>query len=143
LEVALRPKPPEGKVFGAGLRKHLTRPAAEMLATRLLTDPLARTLVLCRDSDPAARNAALYEIAELLHLAGGIPWVSAASDPPTASALNHFTFVLSARGIRSDNSWMLLDSAAERPMLPRAAGREKVYAAIEQGYAAGAAYSAR
>jgi len=113
--------------FGDGIHKHLTFPALETLATRIMTDPTSRTLLLCRNTTPEARNATLNLVYELLGWACGLPLPSAISEAPRASALNFFNLVVSPRGVRADSSWAILESALSESVLPRVLDRDDVY----------------
>lgn len=113
--------------FGDGIHKHVTFPAIETLATRIMTDPTSRTLLLCRNTTPDARNATLNLIYELLGWACGLPLFTAISEAPRASALNFFNFVVAARGVRADSSWAILESALSESVLPRKLDRDDVY----------------
>ncbi len=113
--------------FGAGIHRHLTFPALETLATRIMTDPTSRTLLLCRNTTPEARNATLNLIFELLGWACGLPLFTAISEAPRSSALNFFNLVVAARGVRADSSWAILESALSESVLPRVLDRDEVY----------------
>ncbi|MGI0149115.1 MAG: hypothetical protein ACREDF_06255 [Thermoplasmata archaeon] len=113
--------------FGYGIHKHLTFPALETLATRIMTDPGSRTLLLCRNTTPEARNSTLNLIFELLGWACGLPLLTAISETPRASALNFFNLVIAPRGVRADSSWAILESALSDPILPRVLDRDEVY----------------
>lgn len=128
--------PPEGFRLGGGLRQHLTRAAVETIATRRLTEADGRTLVLCRDTLPPIRNEVLFRLIELLNLGANIQGFTAMSDSPTASALNSFDLVVAPRGLRADNSWVVVEAGLPAAPLPRAPKAEWVYAAIEESYAA-------
>jgi len=113
--------------FGDGIHKHLTFPALETLATRIMADPSSRTLLLCRNTMPDARNTTLRLIFELLGWACGLPLFTAISDSPRASALNFFNLVVAPRGARADSSWAILESALAQSVLPRVDDRDDVY----------------
>ena len=113
--------------FGDGIHKHLTFPALETLATRIMTDPTSRTLLLCRNTTPDARNATLNLVFELLGWACGLPLLTAISEAPRASALNFFNLVIAPRGVRADSSWAILESALADSVLPRVLDRDEVY----------------
>jgi hypothetical protein len=113
--------------IGSGIHKHLTFPAIETLATRIMSDPTSRTLLLCRNTTPDARNATLNLIIELLVWGCGLPMLTAISEAPRASALNFFTLVIAARGVRADSTWAILESALAQPVLPRVLDRDEVY----------------
>ena len=127
LQVPTRPEATGRHQFGAGINKHLTFPALETLATRIMTDPNSRTLLLCRNTTPEARNATLNLVIELLGWACGLPLLTAISDAPRASALNFFTLVIAPRGVRADSSWAILESSLAESVLPRALDRDEVY----------------
>ena len=134
LKVPARSREAGGLFFGSGVHRYLTFPALETLATRMMTDPRSRTLLLCRDSTPDTRNTTLCLVVELLNWACGIPPFSAISDAPTASAMNFFRLVVAPRGVRADASWALLESAAIAPALPRVSGRDQVYEALAEAF---------
>lgn len=129
LKIPLRPEdePPR---FGEGIHKHLTFAALETLATRVMKDAASRTLLLCRNSTAEARNQTLLLLVELLAFKCGLPLFTAISDPPRASALNHFNLVIAQRGVRADSSWAILESALTEHVLPRVLDREEVYRAL-------------
>lgn len=127
LKIPLRPETEGRPHFGAGIHRHLTFPALETLATRVMTDPNSRTLLLCRNTVPDARNATLNLLLELLGWACGLPVVTAISDAPRASALNFFNLVIAPRGVRADSSWAILESNLAEPVLPRVLDRDEVY----------------
>ena len=116
--------------LGFGIHKHLTLPALETLTTRMMAEPGGRTLLLCRNTTSAARNTTLHLIVELLSWACGLPVFTAISDAPRASALNFFNLVIATRGVRSDSTWVILESALAENVLPRVSGREEVYETI-------------
>ena len=131
-ELALLQVPPRSEEesrmpFGSGLHKHLTFPAIETLATRIMTDPTSRTLLLCRNTTPDARNTTLNLIFELLVWACGLPIPTAISEAPRASALNFFNLVIAPRGVRADSTWAILESALAQPVLPRVLDHDDVY----------------
>lgn len=127
LRIPIRPDE-EGRVpFGLGIHKHLTFPALETLATRIMADPNSRTLLLCRNTTSDARNATLNLIFELLGWACGLPLLTAISEAPRSSALNFFNLVVAPRGVRADSSWAILESALAEPVLPRVLDRDEVY----------------
>jgi len=113
--------------FGDGIHKHLTYSALETLATRIMTDPNSRTLLLCRNTSPEARNATLNLLFELLGWGCGLPLPAAISDAPRSSAMNYFNLVVAPRGVRADSSWAILESALAEPVLPRVLDRDAVY----------------
>jgi hypothetical protein len=118
--------------LGRGIRQHINRAAVETLASRRMSDSYGRTLVLARNSDPVARNTLLYLLVELVNLKCDVPAFTCSSDAPTTPTLNYFNLVVAARGVRADNSWVLLDAAMERPAVPHVPKRESVYKAIEE-----------
>lgn len=121
----------EGRAqFGYGIHKHLTFPALETLATRIMVDPSSRTLLLCRNSAYDARNTTLRLIFELLGWRCGLPLLTAITDAPRASALNFFNLVVAPRGVRADSSWAILESALAQSVLPRVLDRDDVYQAL-------------
>lgn len=119
-----------------GIRKMMTRAALETLASRLLTEPESRVLILCRDSSDQFRNLLLYRIVELILASGDIPLFPAISDAPTLTALNHFRVAISARGVRADHTWSLLDATINTPALPRYEGKTPLYTRIAEAFAA-------
>ena len=136
LPVVLRPPAPL-EDLASGLRRCLTFAAAETLVTRLQTVPSGRTLLLMRNSTPEQRIRALRLLLTVINLACGLPWFSSMSDAPTASALDHFQLVISARGVRADNTWTLLDSGLDRPALPRPGGQDALYGTLERCFRSG------
>src|SRR6266566_408979 len=131
-EMALLQVPPRSEEesrmpFGSGIHKHLTFPAIETLATRIMTDPTSRTLLLCRNTTPEARNTTLNLIFELLVWSCGLPIPTAISEAPRASALNFFNLVIAPRGVRADSTWAILESALAQPVLPRVLDHDDVY----------------
>ncbi len=134
LKVPTRPELGAGSSFGSGVHRYLSLPTLETLATRIIEDPRCRTLLLCRDSTPDTRNKTLYLIVEVLNWACGLPLFSAISDAPTASALNFFNLVVAPRGVRSDSTWALLESAISRAALPRVPGQEQVYEVLTAAF---------
>jgi len=143
LKIPMRPEDQGPPRFGAGIHKHLTFAALETLATRCMKDATSRTLLLCRNSTAEARNETLVLLVELLAFKCGLPLFTAISDPPRASALNHFNLVIAQRGVRADSSWAILESALTEHVLPRVLDREEVYralsAAVRQSADGGAA----
>lgn len=133
LHVPLLPAP-ESVAGVSTIRRLMTKPAVETLASRLMGDPHGRTLVLCRGSSNEARNQLLYELVGLLCLDAELPMFACISDAPTLSAMNHFRLAISSRGVRADASWMLLDASIEKPALPLHRGRAPVYARIAQAF---------
>lgn len=127
LRVLPRPEEENRAPFGHGIHRHLTLPALETLATRIMADPNSRTLLLCRNTTPDARNATLNLVVELLGWACGLPLLTAISDAPRSSALNFFNLVVAPRGVRADSSWAILESALAEPVLPRVLDRDEVY----------------
>ena len=127
LKVPARPEA-EGRLrFGDGIHKHLTFPAIESLATRTMTDPNSRTLLLCRNTTAEARKATLNLVYELLAWGCGLPLMTAISEAPRSSALNFFNFVVAPRGVRADSTWAILESALSESVLPRVLDRDEVY----------------
>lgn len=120
---------------GMGIRRFMTRAAVETLASRFLTDPESRTLVLCRESTNQHRNTLLYRLVELLNLSGEMPIFPSISDAPTLSAMNHFRLAIAARGVRADRTWTLLDASLEEPALPRFEGKTPMYSLIAEAFA--------
>lgn len=135
LPVAVRPASEAREPIGVGLRRLITKPAVDTLASRLLIEGQGRTLVLCRGSTHQYRNELLYRLVELLHSLGEIPLFTAISDAPTLSAMNHFRLAISARGVRADATWTLLDASIDRVALPPIRGRAPVYARIAEAFA--------
>jgi hypothetical protein len=113
--------------LGTGIEKSITRASAETLLSRLLSDPDSRTLLLARDSTASDRRRFLIRLVESLNLTAGVPLLPAISDGPSTSQLRHFQVVISPRGLRADNAWVLLDCAIERPSLPRVEGEATRY----------------
>ncbi len=113
--------------FGDGIHKHLTFPAIETLATRIMTDPTSRTLLLCRNTSADARKATLNLVFEVLAWGCGLPLMTAISEAPRSSALNFFNLVVAQRGVRADSSWAILESALSESVLPRVLDRDEVY----------------
>lgn len=135
----LLPAPaPEGWRPGKGLGHHITRAAAETVATRRLASPYARTLLLVRDSAAAARNEILFRLTELLVLQCVMEPFPCMSDGPTASTMNRFSLVVSARGLRADNSWAIVDAPMNAPSLKRVEDADHVYSAIQAAFDADA-----
>lgn len=120
---------------GQGIRRCLTPAAAETLASRWATSPTGRTLLLTRNSTSEQRIRTLRLLLGTLCLAGGLPWPVAMSDAPTASAMDHFQLVIAPRGVRADNTWVLLDASLDRPALPRAGGQDALYGALGRCFA--------
>jgi hypothetical protein len=120
--------------LGVGLRRLITKPAVDTLASRLLADGQARTLILCRGSTHQYRNDLLYKLVELFHAGGEIPLFAAISDAPTLSAMNHFRLAISSRGVRADGTWTLLDASIDRVALPPVRGRTPVYTRIAEAF---------
>jgi hypothetical protein len=127
LRVPVRPEGEGPPTFGQGVRKHLTFPALETLATRIMSDAENRTLLLCRNTTPDARNATLNLAFELLCWACGLPILTAISDAPRSSAMNFFNLVVAPRGVRADSTWAILESSLAEPVLPRVLDRDDVY----------------
>jgi hypothetical protein len=95
--------------------------------TRIMSKPESRTLLLCRNSTPEARNTTLNVVFELLSWACGLPMLTAISEAPRSSAMNFFNFVVAPRGVRADSSWAILESSLAEPVLPRVLDRDEVY----------------
>lgn len=127
LQIPIRPDDEGRPPFGQGIHRHLTFSALETLATRIMADSNNRTLLLCRNTTPEARNATLNLIFELLGWACGLPLLTAISEAPRSSALNFFNLVIAPRGVRADSSWAVLESALAEPVLPRVLDRDEVY----------------
>lgn len=138
LEPLLPAVAPEGWRPGRGLAHHMTRAAAETVATRRLASPHARTLLLVRDSEPAARIDILFKLTELLVLQCVMEPFPCMSDGPTASTLNRFSLVISPRGLRADNSWGIVEAPMNAPALKRVEDADHVYSAIEAAFDADA-----
>ena len=130
-----RPPPATPEPLGLGIKRLITKPAVDTLVTRLLVDPQARTLVLCRGSTHQYRNELLYKLVELLYALGEIPLFPAISDAPTLSAMNHFRLAISSRGVRADGTWTLLDASIDRAALAPLRGRTPVYSRIAEAFA--------
>lgn len=135
VDVQLDPTGATREPMGVGLRRLITKAAVETLATRFLEDPESRTLVLCRESTNQYRNTLLYRLVELLYSGGEIPIFPAISDAPTLSAMNHFRLAISARGVRADRTWTLLDASIQDPALPRFRGKTQMYSRIAEAFA--------
>jgi hypothetical protein len=120
---------------GRGIRQQMNRAAVETLASRRMGDAYGRTLVLMRGSTPQQRNTALYLLYELLNFRCEVPFFTASSDAPTTPTLNFFNLLIASRGIRADNSWVLLDAALEKAAVARVAKKEAVYKQIEEAFA--------
>jgi hypothetical protein len=133
IEVPLNPADSPHQL-GKGIRQHMNRAAVETLATRRLADNFGRTLILCRGSVAPQRNTVLYKLIELLNLKCGVPFFTGSSDAPTTPTLNFFNLIVSARGVRADNSWVLLDAALEKPALARLPKRDEIYQKIEAAF---------
>jgi len=127
LRVPKRPEAEGPLRFGDGIHKHLTFPAIETLATRIMTDPTSRTLLLCRNTSADARKATLNLVFEVLAWGCGLPLMTAISEAPRSSALNFFNLVVAQRGVRADSSWAILESALSESVLPRVLDRDEVY----------------
>jgi len=130
--------PPAGWRPAAGLAHHMTRAAAETIATRRIKAPHARTLLLVRDSLPAARNQILFKLTELLVQQCVLEPFPSMSDAPTASSMNRFSLVISARGLRADNSWAIVEAPMTAAPVGRADDADPVYAAIDAAFDADA-----
>ena len=127
LQIPARPEADGPIQFGRGIHKHLTYPAVETLATRVMSDPASRTLLLCRNTTPDARNRTLDLVFELLVWGCGLPVLTAISESPRSSAMNFFNLVVATRGVRADSSWAILESALAEPVLPRVLDRDEIY----------------
>src|SRR5438132_13558784 len=88
LRVPARPETEGPHRFGNGIHKHLTFPALETLATRIMTDTASRTLLLCRNTRAEARKATLNMVYELLAWRCGLTLMTASSESPRSPALN-------------------------------------------------------
>jgi len=135
IEAALRMPLEPREPAGVGLRRLITKAAVETLVSRFLGDGQGRTLVLCRGSTNQYRNELLYRLVELLIAGNEIPLFPAISDAPTLSAMNHFRLAISARGVRADGSWTLLDASIDAPALPPVRGKSPVYHRIAEAFA--------
>jgi len=135
IEVELRPAPIEVEPLGTGLRRLITKAAVDTLASRLLSVDAGRTLLLCRGSTHQYRNELLYRLVELFSSGSELPPFTAISDAPTLSAMNHFRLAISARGVRADGTWTLLDASLDRAALPQIRGRTAVYSRISEAFA--------
>ena len=120
---------------GAGIRRLITKAAVDTLASRFLADHQGRTLVLCRGSTNQYRNELLYTLIELLNAGGEIELFPAISDAPTLSAMNHFRLAISARGVRADGTWTLLDASIDQAALPPIRGKSPLYGRIAEAFA--------
>ncbi|HTP55391.1 MAG TPA: hypothetical protein VML53_01830 [Thermoplasmata archaeon] len=134
ITVPLRRPGEAAEPLGVGLRRLITKPAVDTLASRLLADAQARTLILCRGSTHHYRNELLYKLMELFNAGGEIPLFAAISDAPTLSAMNHFRLAISSRGVRADGTWTLLDASIDRVALPPVRGRTPVYSRIAEAF---------
>lgn len=135
LEVFLRSEEDARAPPGQGIKRLISKAAADTLATRLVSDPHGRTLVLCRGSTNQMRNELLFDLVELLTAGGEIPLFTAISDAPTLSAMNHFRVAISARGVRADATWTLLDASMDKAALPTLRRREAMYERVAQAFA--------
>jgi hypothetical protein len=135
LLVATRPLEQAEEPVGGGIRRLITRAAVDTLASRFLSDKMARTLVLCRGSTNQYRNELLYRLVELLHAGSEIPLFPAISDAPTLSAMNHFRLAISSRGVRADATWTLLDASIDQAALPQVRGKSPMYSRIAEAFA--------
>ncbi len=120
---------------GAGIRRLITKAAVDTLASRFLSDHQGRTLVLCRGSTNQYRNELLYRLTELFAAGNEVPLFPAISDAPTLSAMNHFRLAISARGVRADATWTLLDASIDQAALPPIRGKNPMYARIGEAFA--------
>jgi hypothetical protein len=121
------PRPGAEPASGREIGRYVTRAAGETLLSRLLMEPASRTLLLARETPPADRRKALIAVTEALTLVCDLPLMTSVSDGPTAAQLNRFQLVISPRGLRSDNTWAILDSTLEAPTLPRVDGQATRY----------------
>jgi len=137
--VSLNDRPDAEAQLGLGIGRFISRAAVETLVTRLIQDPGARTLVLCRDSSQSDRRLTLLKIIEVLNFVCHLPVVSSLSDQPAGGVLNRFQLVVAARAFRADNSWVLLENALETPALPRLPVAEERYLAMERCFRTAAA----
>jgi hypothetical protein len=135
LDVGLRSGDEILRPPGGGIRRLMTKAAVDTLASRFLGDLQGRTLVLCRGSSNQYRNELLYRLVELLAAGGEIPLFPAISDAPTLSAMNHFRLAISARGVRADATWTLLDASIDHAALPPIRGKNPMYARIGEAFA--------
>jgi hypothetical protein len=135
MPVHIRPTEEAHQPAGGGIRRLMTKAAVDTLATRFLADHQGRTLVLCRGSTNQYRNELLYRLMELLLAGGEISLFPAISDAPTLSAMNHFRLAISARGVRADGTWTLLDASIDQAALPPMRGKNPMYARIAQAFA--------
>jgi hypothetical protein len=120
---------------GHGIRRLITKAAVDTLASRFLSDPQGRTLILCRGSTNQYRNELLYRLMELIAAGSELPLFPAISDAPTLSAMNHFRLAISSRGVRADATWTLLDASIDQAALPPTRGKSAVYARIGEAFA--------
>ncbi len=135
ISVPLREQGPSAEVLGQGIRRLITKPAVDTLASRLLSNENGRTLLLCRGSTHEYRNELLYKLVELFTTSTEVPVFTAISDAPTLSAMNHFRLAISSRGVRADGTWTLLDASLDRAALPPIRGRTSVYSRISEAFA--------
>jgi hypothetical protein len=135
IEVPLRPLGEVREPAGSGLKRLITKPAVDTFITRLLADKQGRTLILCRGSTHEHRNALLYKLVELILAGKEVPLIPSISDAPTLSAMNHFRLAISARGVRADGTWTLLDASIDRAALNPLRGKVPVYARIAEAFA--------
>ena len=132
--VPLRSEPEAAMPFGDGVRRLISKPAMDTLATRLMTDHHGRTLLLVRGSSNVSRNELLYKMIELLCFACDMPLFTCISDAPTLSAMNHFRLAVSGRGVRADSSWMLLDGSIDKEALKHARSKGLIYDRIATAF---------
>ncbi len=135
VQVPLRETPEGGTLSALGLKRLITKPAVDTLVTRLLADPQARTLILCRGSSHQHRNELLYRLVEFFLSGTEMPLFKAISDAPTLSAMNHFRLAISSRGVRADGTWTLLDASIDRPSLAPVRGKVPVYNRVAEAFA--------
>ncbi len=134
LQVPIQPAAGTSEGVGAGIGRYISRAAAETLLTRMMDDPDARTLVLSRDSSPVDRRRTLLKLVEVLNFVCNLPAVSSLSDAPAGGVLARFQLVVSARGIRADNRWALVDSSLEKATLPPVDDPDGRYGALTRCY---------
>ncbi len=118
-----------------GLKRLITKPAVDTLVTRLLSDPEARTLILCRESSHQHRNELLYRLVEFFLVGTDVPLFKSISDAPTLSAMNHFRLAISSRGVRADATWTLLDASIDKPSLQPIRGKVPIYSRVAEAFA--------
>src|SRR3989442_13863162 len=67
LSVPIRPAPEGATFFGFGVHRSISLPALETFATRMMSDPRIRTLLLSRDRTPYTRNCTRFSSVVLLN----------------------------------------------------------------------------